>query len=126
MNLRWEIITLRETLKALCKKETQAMMYFVRNYEVEEESDSGANSVQQGTTQDHKLRKLLDEYDDVFKDKLPNQLAPSRDLVHEIDTSDNASVNIQAYQLTKSTADEQTNWFKRPQQVTDALGPVAE
>src|SRR5436190_14935785 len=91
------------------------MMYFVRNYEVEEESDSGANSVQQGTTQDHKLRKLLDEYDDVFKDKLPNQLAPSRDLVHEIDTSDNASVNIQAYQLTKSTADEQTK------QISDLL-----
>jgi len=39
------------------------------------------------------ISKLLCEYKDVFRDKLPSHLPPSRSLVHMIETGDSAPVN---------------------------------
>jgi hypothetical protein len=106
-------------LRALRKGGTQAMMYFVRNYKEEEEQESNleGDSVQQQTTRDPKMQQILDEYPDVFNDKLPDELPPSRDLVYEIDTGDIAPVNIQAYQLAKWASDEQTKQISDPRKL---------
>ena len=45
--------------------------------------------------QDQKMQSLLNEFADVFKEKLPDQLPPSRGLVHEINTGDSDPVNVQ-------------------------------
>jgi len=125
-------ISLREAVKAIEYPGMEAALYFVRNVEQESESQSQSQSEAtskvkskskselesestQETVHDLKLRSTLHEYKDVFMDKLPNKLPPARDLVHEIDTSDNAPIIIQPYQLTKWAMDEQT------EQITDLL-----
>ena len=105
------VISLREVLKALEQPGTEAVLYFVRD--TEQESVSEANSIPQ--VPDPRTQSALNECKDVFMDRLPNKLPPPHDLVHEIDTGDNASVNIQSYQLAKSATDEQTT------QITDLL-----
>ena len=137
-------ISLREAVKAMEYPGTEAVLYFVRSVEQESESQSQSqleakskakskakaksksesesestqetDSLQQEeTVHDPNVRSTLHEYKDVFMDKLPNKLPPTRDLVHEIDTGDNAPINIQPYQLAKWAMDEQTG------QITDLL-----
>jgi hypothetical protein len=109
-------ITHRGAQKALRCKGTEAMLYFVRNPESEEDSsepeegsalDSTTNAMLDAQ-KDPNLKALLTEFADVFKDKLPEKLPPERGLVHEIDTGDNAPINTQAYQLSQWQIDEQT------------------
>jgi len=106
------IISLRGALKVM-EPGMEAVLYFIRNAEQESKSVSEANSVPQ--VLDSRVQSALNEYKEVFMDRLLNKLPPSRDLVHEIDTGDNAPVNIQPYQLAKWATDEQT------MQITDLL-----
>src|SRR5437773_1876686 len=57
--------------------------------------------------QEDMMQSLLDEYMDVFKEKLPDHLPLSRGLVHEINTGNNGPINIQPYQLAAWALEEQ-------------------
>src|SRR5436190_21357972 len=95
-------ISLRGALKAMEQPGTEAVLYFIRNVEQESEQKSESKSVSEANSVpqvlDSRVQSTLNEYKDVFMDRLPNKLPPSRDLVHEIDTGDNAPVNVQPYQ----------------------------
>ena len=56
---------------------------------------------------DPQICKLLREYKDVFRDKLPSHLHSSRGLVHALEAGDSAHVNTQAYQLSAWQMEEQ-------------------
>ena len=76
------------------------------------------NNIGSGTSgvQDPELRKLLDEFRDVFKDELPDGLPPKRAVDHEINTGNEAPANRNAYPLSVVQLEEQTkqidNLFK--------------
>jgi hypothetical protein len=105
-------MTMRQGQRALKNPKTQAVLYFMRDItEEEKETHKGDAALQEMLkkyTHDKELQNLLTEYQDVFKDKLPDELPPSRGLEHEIDTGDSAPVNTQAYQLSASQVEEQT------------------
>lgn len=64
---------------------------------------------------DPDLRKLIHRYRKVFRDSLPENLLPQRDVEHAIETGDAKPVNINAYPLSKTHMDGQVK------QVTDLL-----
>ena len=53
-------------------------------------------------------QRVINEFVDVFKEKLLDKLPPSRGLVHEINTGNNAPINVQPYQLAAWALEEQT------------------
>jgi Retroviral aspartyl protease len=108
-------ITVRQAQKALKCTGTQAVLYLIRNPEVDDEDNVSFQSMLDSCGDDHDLRKLLTQHRDVFRDKLPDKLSPDRGLVHEINTGNNSPVNAQAYQLSTSQLTEQTK------QITDLL-----
>ena len=114
------IISLRGALKILKCEGTEAVLYFVRNVnKIAEETAPHAEPIptaksnetqarNNAAKQDDTMQSLLDEYVDVFKEKLPDHLPPSRGLVHEINTGNNTPINIQPYQLAAWALEEQT------------------
>jgi hypothetical protein len=58
--------------------------------------------------QDLELRKLLDEFREVFKDELPDGFTPQRSVDHIIDTDKEAPSNRSAYSLSAAQLQEQT------------------
>jgi len=54
-----------------------------------------------------KLKRLLKEYKDIFREELPDGLPPKRAVDHAIDTGDHSSVNKNAYPLSVQQLQEQ-------------------
>ena len=106
-------------MQALRNEGTQAVLYFVRRPESPTELPGIDPQPSLDTPPESpsypQINQLLHKYSDVFRDKLPSHLPPSRGFVHAIDTGDTAHVNIQAYQLSAWQIDEQTT------QVADLL-----
>ena len=100
-------ISFRAAMKALRKPETQAVLYYIRDPTAEPPTLPTEVS-----TDDPVVRKVLEKYSDVFREKLPDKLPPVRNLIHEINTGDSSPVNTQAYQLPAWQLDEQTSQIK--------------
>ena len=54
------------------------------HYHRESNEIQARNDESDHSAQDPRMQSLLNEYADVFKEKLPDQLPPPRGLVHEI------------------------------------------
>lgn len=59
-----------------------------------------------GTTLDGDIKNLLDEYKDVFRDKLPPELPPLRDVEHVIETGDAQPVRRPPFKMSPLELDE--------------------
>ena len=112
----FNLMSEKDVKKALKKKgEVECILYFAREGE---EVQDRFNNIGSGTSgvQDPELRKLLDEFRDVFKDELPDGLPPKRAVDHEINTGNEAPANRNAYPLSVVQLEEQTkqidNLFK--------------
>jgi hypothetical protein len=57
---------------------------------------------------DPELRKVINEFRDVFRDDLPDGLPPKRPVDHVIDTGSQAPNNRNAYPLSVAQLEEQT------------------
>jgi len=113
-------ISFRDAMNALQDENTQAVLYFVRQPESpteipEPSPEPEPPPSQQPFSDIPQINHALQEYQDIFRDRLPSKLLPSCGFVHEIDTGDASPVNIQAYQLSGWQIDEQTT------QVADLL-----
>ena len=86
---------------------TDALLYFtcINN----RDSDNEGSGQGEDTPE---MKQLLAEYPDVFRDTLPDQLPPVRDLEHKIDTGTNAPVNTQVYVLSNQQLKEQAQQIK--------------
>ena len=113
----FNLISERE-LKRIFKKgdKVQSVLYFVRESAWgSDESGESLNTI--GTeseldnlpaTEDAELRTVIQEYQDVFREGLPDGLPPQRDIDHEINTGNELPSNRQAYPLSVVQLEEQT------------------
>ena len=95
-----------KVVKKDLKRGTQAILYYVR------ESDLSSSIAEISTsspwqTDNPRISKLLYEFKDVFREDLPQELPPHRDVDHVIDTGDHAPVNKNAYPLSVQMLREQ-------------------
>jgi hypothetical protein len=111
------LITCRQARKILKDKRSEAVVYFVRDaQDTVDESDTFALVRDQSvSSQPPELKKLLDEFRDLFRASVPEHLPPRRGIEHEIETGDARPVNTRAYPLSLSRLKEQTK------QVTELL-----
>lgn len=91
---------------------TQPLIYMMMVRKVDDNIEiTPSNVVQQKKdlplVDDPDLRKLIHRYQKVFRDSLPENLPPQRDVEHAIETGDAKPVNINAYPLSKTHMDEQ-------------------
>ena len=96
------LMTRKQAVRAMRKKETEALLYCVRKTTPEVENHVGSS-----VTKDPRVQKLLEKYSNVFPEELPKQLPPERNIRHDIDTGDAAPVNINAYPLSYEKMQEQ-------------------
>ena len=111
------IITFGDTQTVLRCKGIEAVSYFIRDTEIQEELSLNivTKVMLNAQKEDPEVYTVIREHVDVFKDQVPDELSSDRGLVHEINTGDETSTNIQAYQLSSCQINEQT------QQITDML-----
>ena len=111
-NLLSEKALEREFKDARKQKDLQIVLYFVR--EVSEQlntidSSPGDNNIaSKMLSSDPELRKVINEFRDVFRDELPDDLSPKRPVDHVIDTDSQTSTNRNAYSLSVAQLKEQT------------------
>ena len=79
----------------------------MNSMEIDEDADRGPISKER--TVNRKLRRLLKEYQDVFREELPDGLPPRRAVDHAIETGDASPVNKNAYPLSVQQLQEQTH-----------------
>src|SRR5438876_9897774 len=77
--------------------------------------DSVVNPMSKVVKAKTKLKRLLKEYKDIFREELPDGLPPKRAVDHAIDTGDHSPVNKNAYPLSVQQLQEQV------QQIEDLL-----
>jgi transposase InsO family protein len=103
------IIDERRAKKLLLKKGTEFAVYYHRLTPTQEDVPSGMlTSIVDGDTASPELQSLLRSYKHIFRSSLPDELPPQRDIEHEIETGDAASVNTRAYPLSSQQLKEQT------------------
>ena len=78
----------------------------LNSMEIDEDADRGPISKER--TMNRKLRRLLKEYQNVFREELPDGLPPRRAVDHAIETGDASPVNKNAYPLSVQQLEEQT------------------
>src|SRR5205809_5625042 len=69
--------------------------------------DSVVNPMSKVVKAKTKLKRLLKEYKDIFREELPDGLPPKRAVDHVIDTGDHSPVNKNAYPLSVQQLQEQ-------------------
>lgn len=67
------------------RKRTEIYVAYVNSVSAETIKENNASSFGHATD-DVELKSIIHEFQDVFKDKLPNELPPVRDIDHEIQT----------------------------------------
>ena len=97
-DLHFYLISEKEAKRVLKEKHAKAVLYFIRE-------DQGIVS---SKASDPDLRNLLQEFKDCFREDLPDELPPARDVDHAIETGEEAPVNRSAYQLSVQQLREQT------------------
>ena len=106
VKMEFNLIDKKELKKALKKKgETEFVLYFAQ--EKQEQLNNIESEVTEIIVQDPELQKLLDEFRDVFRNELPDELPPQRAVDHEINTGNEASSNHNAYPLSIVQLQEQ-------------------
>jgi len=97
-DLHFCLISEKEAKREIKQKHARAVLYFIRE-------DQGAVTAEPA---DPDLRNLLQEFKDCFRDDLPDELPPARDVDHAIETGVEAPVNRSAYPLSVQQLREQT------------------
>jgi hypothetical protein len=88
------------------------VLYFVREVNEQLNTIDGSpgdnNIASKMLSSDPELRKVINEFRDVFRDELPDGLPPKRPVDHVIDTGSQAPTNRNAYPLSVAQLEEQT------------------
>jgi len=111
-NLLSEKALEREFKDARKQKDLQIVLYFVREVNEQLNTIDGSpgdnNIASKMLSSDPELRKVINEFRDVFRDELPDGLPPERPVDHVIDTGSQAPTNRNAYPLSVAQLEEQT------------------
>src|SRR5579859_3095786 len=104
-NLAFGSITAKEAKKIL-RKGGLGILHYAREYK--EENKPLLNNIRDfGDVNSPKLQTLLDEYQDIFLEELPEGLPPRREIDHVINTGNEKPVNRNAYPLSSQQLQEQ-------------------
>src|SRR5579859_6272857 len=99
------IITAKEA-KNILRRGGLGILHYAREYK--EENKPRLNNIRDlGDVSSPKLQTLLDEYQDIFREELPEGLPPRREIDHVIDTGNEKPVNRNAYPLSAQQLREQ-------------------
>ena len=101
----FDLMTFRTASKALKKKKTAGALFFVRKTEPLKDSLPIPDVPLP-------FRSTIYKYNDCFRSELPESLPPNRVHQHSINTKDASPVNKNAYPLSFSQLEEQTNQVK--------------
>ena len=102
-DLKFNLISEKEAKRDLKRKDTQAMLYFVKeSHGVITIEPLGSGKL------DKPFKDLLGEYKDCFREDVPEGLPPVRDIDHAIETGEERPLNRNAFPLSEKQLREQT------------------
>jgi len=101
----FDLIPFRTASKALRKKKAAGTLFFVRKEQQQEEEPPVPDVPLP-------FRSTIVKYNDCFRSELPESLPPTRVHQHSINTGEARPINKNAYPLSYSQLEEQTNQVK--------------
>jgi hypothetical protein len=107
-HLQFNVISMKEVKRDMKKKGTRAVLYFARQRASGSDDPSAAKdetvSVRAGSVA---VQGLIHEYQDIFREDLPEGLPPRCAVDHVIDTGNHPPSNTNAYPLSVAQLHEQ-------------------
>jgi len=82
----------------------------MNSMEIRRNLDEDSNSRRRSGTMNCRLRRLLKEYQTVFREELLEGLPPRRALDHAIEAGDASPINKNAYLMSKTYSNGHVKW----------------
>jgi hypothetical protein len=105
--LRLNALSYKKAQKAIRERPDSIQLYILRDKEGRKKDLSKIPQIV-----DARYEPIVKKYQDRFREELPEKLAPTREIQHEIDTGDAKPINLPYYPLSQEHRVEQENQIR--------------
>ena len=104
-------ISVRQMVREICKKKAEAILFILKpdiRAATKRKAKGKGDKRNEALLphEDKRIREILDQFAAVFREDLPDQMPPERDIVHDIETGTAAPVNKSPYPLSQELLGE--------------------